>query len=294
MNPAEVLSRIVCTVGLPRLTRATVGRRRAAILLYHDPSPEVVDAHLTHLRRHHALVSLDEVVEHLRARTFDRLPERAVAITIDDGHRGNRDLLDVFRRHDVVPTIYLCSQIVGTDRHYWFLDTPDPEPLKKVPNGERLRLLADTGFDQAASHDPESRQALTLDEVREMADGTSFGGHTRFHPILPMCDSDEAEAEIAGCRGEIEEWLDRPCLHFAYPNGDHSPREVDMVRRAGYRSGRTTATGWVGPRSDPYRLPILGVPDDASITRLEADLTGVTSWLAHHWGGGLPRPWRRG
>ena len=203
MDPAEVLSRVVSTLGLPRLTRATIGRRRAAILLYHDPSPEVVDAHLTHLRRRHALVSLDELVEHLRAGTFDRLPERAVAITIDDGHRGNRDL-------------------------------------------------------------------------------------------LPMCDSDEAEAEIAGCRSEIEGWLDRPCLHFAYPNGDHSPREVDMVRRAGYRSGRTTAIGWVGPRSDPYRLPILGVPDDASVTRLEADLTGVTSWLAHHWGGGLPRPWRRG
>ncbi len=290
---ADVLAGAIVRSGIAAMMRATVARRRTSILLYHDPTPEVLDAHLTYLRAHYTPISLDTLVNALRGRTFGQLPPRSVVITIDDGHRRNRDLLDVFRRHEVVPTIYLCSQIVATDRHYWFLDTPDPEPLKALPNNERLATLAEAGFVQDADFPTDTRQALSAAEVAEMRDDITFGGHTRFHPILPMCADHEAEQEIAVCRDEVTALVERPCNHFAYPNGDHSPRDVGAVQQAGYRSARTTATGWVGPHTDPYRLPILGVPDDASVTRVAADLAGVTSWLAHHWTGGLPRLRRR-
>ena len=290
MNLAETLARVVCALRLPQLARMTIGRRRASILLYHDPTPETVDAHLTYLKDRYALIPLDRMVAAIRDGQFNRLQPCSLAITIDDGHRGNRALLEVFRRHGVVPTIYLCSQIVGTDRHFWFLDTPDPEPLKALPNDERLRVLAAAGFDQAAPDAAGIRQALSYLEISELADHFSFGGHTRFHPILPMCSDEGAADEIGMCRAELEERLQRPCIHFAYPNGDHSPRDLNLVRQAGYLSGRTTRIGWVGPRTEPYRLPILGVPDDASVTRLAADLTGITSWLAHHWTGSIPIP----
>ncbi len=286
---ADALSRVIVTTGVAAAVRATVARRRASILLYHDPTPDALDTHLTYLRAHYTPISLDTLVDALRGRTFRQLPPRSVVITIDDGHRRNRELLEVFRRHEVVPTIYLCSQIVATNRHYWFLDTPDPEPLKALPNHERLAVLAEAGFAQDAAFSTD-RQALNAAEIAEMRDDIAFGGHTRFHPILPMCSDHEAEQEIAVCREEVTTLVERPCDHFAYPNGDHSPRDVAAVQQAGYRSARTTATGWVGPHTDPYRLPILGVPDDAPVTRVAADLTGVTSWLAHHWTGGLPRP----
>lgn len=293
MAMAETLARVIVRSGLPQAIRTTVARRRASILLYHDPAPDVLDAHLTFLTAHYSPVTLDALVDALRARRFGDLPPRAVAITIDDGHRRNRDLLDVFRLHGVVPTIYLCSQIVDTDRHYWFLDTPDPEPLKTLSNTERLATLNRSGFDQAVAYPADERQALTREEIHAMRSHIGFGGHTRFHPILPMCDDAEAEEEITLCRSEVAALVERPCRHFAYPNGDHSPRDRAIVQRAGYVSARTTATGWVGPGTDPYRLPILGVPDDASVVRLAADLTGITSWLAHHWTGRLPIPGRR-
>ena len=115
-----------------------------------------------------------------------------------------------------------------------------------------------------------------------MRDTIAFGGHTRFHPILPRCTDDEAADEIAGCLPEIEAITERPCRHFAYPNGDHSPRDRRLVREAGFLSGRSTRIGWVGPRTDPYDIPIIGTNDEASVARLAADLTGVTSWLAAH------------
>lgn len=280
MPIAEVLAAGVVRARLPRLIRATVARRRAAILLYHDPSPATVDAHLAYLRRYYTIVPLAQLVAALREGRFRELPPRTVAITIDDGHRGNFALLDVFRAHQVVPTIYLCSQIVATDRHYWFLDTPDPEPLKRVSNRRRLELLGHAGFDQAKAFPADQRQALSATEIHQMRDAIDFGGHTRFHPILPACDDAESHREIAGCRTEVAAIVEHPCEHFAYPNGDSSPRDREHVRRAGFLSGRSTRIGWVGPRTDPYQLPILGVPDDASTQRLAADLTGVTSWLA--------------
>ncbi len=280
MPIAEVLTAGVVRAGLPPLIRATIARRRAAILLYHDPSPTTVDAHLRYLRRYYTIVPLTQLVTALREGRFGELPPRTIAITIDDGHRGNFELLDVFRAHQVVPTIYLCSQIVATDRHYWFLDTQDPEPLKRVSNRRRLELLAQAGFDQAAPFPPDERQALSAEEIGAMRDAIDFGGHTRFHPILPACDDAESQQEIAGCRDEVAAITGRACDHFAYPNGDSSPRDRAHVRQAGFLSGRSTKIGWVGPDTDPYELPILGVPDDASIRRLAADLTGVTSWIA--------------
>ena len=59
-----------------------------------------------------------------------RVPERALVVTFDDGHRGNHRLLPIFRRYGIRPTIYLCSQIVGTQRGYWV-----NEPLLRTANG---------------------------------------------------------------------------------------------------------------------------------------------------------------
>lgn len=280
MSVADLAATIVSRSGLPALVRATIARRRPSILLYHDPTPQVLDAHLRYLGSRYSFVTLDAIVEALRQERLDDLPPRALAITIDDGHRGNAALVDVFRAHGVVPTIYINTQIVGTTRHYWFLDVSDPEPFKRLANGARLAALAEQGFEQTEEHGAESRQALGRDEILAMRDHIAFGGHTRFHPILPACTTEEATQEIAGCREEAVDLTGRPCAHFAYPNGDNTARDRRLVHDAGFQSGRSTRIGWVGPRTDVYRLPILGVPDGATVTRLAADLTGVTSWLA--------------
>ena len=70
------------------------------------------------------------------------------------------------------------------------------------------------------------------------------------------------------------------CLDFSYPIGDYGEREVALARRAGYRSARTIDLGWNTKGTDPFRLKVLGTEDDASISRLASDLTGITGYLA--------------
>jgi peptidoglycan/xylan/chitin deacetylase (PgdA/CDA1 family) len=271
----EVLGCVVRFSGLPRLVRATVARRRAAILVYHDPTPERLRAHLEYLAPRFDFLSLPELVDALRSRQWGALPSRPLVLTLDDGHAGNAALEPVLREFAVRPMIYVCSQIVATNRHFWFRDVGSHFPrLLNVSDEERRQFLSRRlDFVESAEH--AERHALSRDELVDLRDVAHFGSHTQWHPVLPACSDAVARAEIYTSKADLEELLDQPCLHFSFPNGDYSDRDVELVREAGYLSARTTDFGWVGPGADPFRLPILALPDDASVNVLAAYFSGI-------------------
>jgi peptidoglycan/xylan/chitin deacetylase (PgdA/CDA1 family) len=272
------IARAAHAARLDVLVTRTLARRGAAILLYHDPTPDVLAEHLAYLCRRHSPIPLDVLVQALESDDWSEVPPTAVVITIDDGLRGNAALADVFRAYGVTPTIYLCSALVGTSRRFWFqLPGLDPEPLKLLPDDERLAALAAShGFAPHAEVGPDAREALSRAEIDAMSDAVSFGSHTRTHPILPRCDAATAEREIAESKHELERLLGRPCEHFAFPNGDYGERELELVRAAGYRSARTTDVGWNTRGADPFRLRVLTRgAEDLSVPLLALHLAGI-------------------
>jgi hypothetical protein len=50
---------------------------------------------------------------------------------------------------------------------------------------------------------------------------------------------------------------------------------------AGYVSARTVDIGWNGPDSDPYRLKVVGITDDASINYLVCQLSGIPAYVQY-------------
>lgn len=271
---------IVRWTGIAFLVRSFITRQKVAILVYHDPAPDLLDRHLDYLAKHNSLLPLDRLVDALHMRDWSSIPPRSVVITFDDGHGGNASLLPAFDRHGVRPSIYVCTQIVGTDRQFWFLAVPDPEPLKDLENDERLRRLEEEyGFTPTRSY-ADGPQALTLDELSSLRERVDFGSHSRFHAILPACRRSECEAEILDSKHELEGITGDLCQHFSYPNGDYSEREVELVKRAGYASARTMDFGWNDVSTDPFRLKAIHVRDDASVTRLVADLSGVAGFFS--------------
>jgi peptidoglycan/xylan/chitin deacetylase (PgdA/CDA1 family) len=274
------LARAICATGAPALLRRA-HRRHATVLLYHDPSPAVMDAHLAWLLPRFTATTLDVVVDAIHARDWSRVPEGALVVTLDDGHRRNYDLLPVFRRHGVRPTIYLCSQVIGTDRRFWF-QAPgvNPDAFKHLSNAARLEALkARYEFEPERAAPAGERQALSLAEIEEMAPHVDFQVHTRFHPMLQQCTEAEAWEEVAGSKRELEALLGRECRHFSYPNGDYFDREVELVRRAGFASARTVDLGWTHAESDPYRLKIFGISDDVSVPMLASQLSGIPGYV---------------
>lgn len=265
--------------GMARLSRHVLWRDRVAILLYHDPSPETLDRHLTYLRKICTIVSLDDVAKPSTGKP------RAV-ITIDDGHAGNARLVPVFRKHGVRPTIYICSRIVGTTRQFWWLNDGARKEgvarLLRMPNAERLAHLRERGFSPTQEG---AATALSSADIEAMRPWTDFQAHTRFHPVLPQCDPDECMNEIALSREEVGDIVQAQCLHFAYPNGRYGDREAEMVKQAGYRSARTCDVGWNDANTDPFRLKGIPVDDEASIPWLAAKLTCIPSVLLYMFGG---------
>jgi peptidoglycan/xylan/chitin deacetylase (PgdA/CDA1 family) len=255
----EIVARCLLWSGIVRAIRLLLWRDRVLILVYHDPKPEVVDSHLTYLRKIAEPISLSDLYRRSNGRP-------RVVITIDDGHVGNRELLKVFRAHGIRPTIFLCSGIVGTLRQFWWLHSEAVgqrvEQFKRLPNAQRLSKLAEFGFRQDAEF--EAPAALSRPDLERMNAFVDFQSHGRFHPILTRCDDKECEIEITRSRREIEHLVARDCLHFAYPNGDYGEREIALLQSAGYRTARTLDVGWNDAHGDPFRLKAVPVSDNSS------------------------------
>ena len=273
----ELAALLIRWSSLPFVVRNTYARNKVAILVYHDPRPEVFARHLRYLAKRHRFITLERLVNAIESQSWDHIPPKSVVVTFDDGHRGNFGLLELFKKYAVTPTVYIRTQIVNSNRHFWFKETGiDPEALKRVPTAERLSLLkAERGFSPTAEHAEDERQALSGDEIALLREHVDFQSHSRFHPMLTMCADQECETEIARSKIEVEALSGRECKHFSYPNGDYGQREIDVLKRAGYRSARTIDVGWNDMKSDLFALKIVGTPDDASINRLAADVSGV-------------------
>jgi peptidoglycan/xylan/chitin deacetylase (PgdA/CDA1 family) len=276
----ETFAQVVISSGVARMTRAMLWRDRVAILLYHDPDPATLDKHLTYLKEICELVPLNELSSPGTGRP------RAV-ITFDDGHARNWTLLPVFIKHNVRPTIFLCSGVVGHRRTHWWLhpgaQQAGVERLKAQTNAERLSELVACGYRQDGEGQPSGLSAEQIEAMRPFVD---FQSHTRFHPVLTRCNDAEVEDEIIVSKHEVEAMIDNACEHFAYPNGSYGAREMRLLKEAGYRSARTCDVGWNDRSSDPFRLRALEIDDDASIRWFAAQLTGIPPFVRNLRSGG--------
>lgn len=265
----EVFAALVVFTGIARAVRAWLWRDRVAILLYHDPAPSTLDQHLTYLRKICDLVPLEDVD---RAGTG----RPRAAITLDDGSAGNAELLPVFIRHNVRPTIFLCSSIVGRPRRHWWLhpsvEKLGVERLKRLANEERLAELGKYGFQQDGD---DQATGLSIEQLEAMRPFVDFQAHTRFHPVLTRCSDSVCADEIFICKREIESLIGKTCEEFAYPNGNYGEREINLLKAAGFKRARTCDIGWSNRENDPFRLRTIYIDDHASPLWFAAQLTGI-------------------
>lgn len=254
-----------------------------------EVAPEFLRAMLSHLRsRDIDIITMDEVHQRLVERNFSR---RFACFTLDDGYRDNRDFaLPVMRDFDAPLTTYVASDFAqGTGRLWWIalemviakasaievgiggvaarLDTSTPAAkqaafdrlhdwLRSLP-GERdiqreiAALCARHGIDDTAI----SRDlCMSWDELKPFADDplVNIGAHTITHCNLAKETEEIVHHEMAISRARIENALQRPVVHFAYPYGDKiaaGAREFALAHSAGFKTAVTTRPGMIFPES---------------------------------------------
>ena len=252
-------------------------------------TPEFLRVTLQHLRQHDVdLVTMDEVHARLSQRNFAR---RFACFTFDDGYRDNRDFaLPVMREFDAPMTVYVASDFAeGSGRLWWVAleRVVAKASAIEIPSGHNLtRLDASTAAAKHAAfgrihrwlralpgeHDQQREISalctrhevdeaaiarelcLSWDELKPFADDplVTIGAHTISHCNLARQSEATASLEIATSRARIENALQRPVMHFAYPYGDRAAagaREFALTKTAGFKTAVTTRPGMIFPES---------------------------------------------
>jgi peptidoglycan/xylan/chitin deacetylase (PgdA/CDA1 family) len=280
-----------------------------------EVAPEFLRATLSHLRAQGIdFVTMDEVSRRLHERDFSR---RFACFTFDDGYRDNRDFaLPVLREFDAPFTVYVTSDFAeGIGRLWWIaletviaranaveagidgvatrLETATPAAkhvaygrlhdwLRALPAEADLTreigaLCARHGIDQAAIC---RELCLSWDELKGLANDplVAIGAHSITHCNLAHQAEPEARHEMVLGRTRIEDVMQRPVVHLAYPYGDKhaaGAREFALARAAGYRTAVTTRPGMIFPENanHPTALPRVSLNGNYQHARILPVLT---------------------
>jgi len=279
MSNSSIIRQLFCfairLTMVPYVIREIIQRNKVTILMFHEVDPQAFDRHIRVLKARYNIISLKSFLE-----TSD-LPPKPLIITLDDGHLSNYQLLPVIQKHRIPVTIFVCSGILGTNRHFWF-DTGLPyeelEQLKHLDNDERLRRMEGIGFNETREYP--DRQALSDDELLEMMEYVDFQAHTVFHPILPMCSDDRSRYEICQCKQDLESSYGLSVYALSYPNGDYSEREKKFAKDSGYRCAVTVDYEFNTAKTDPFELKRIYVGGNAGKDELITKASGL--WIPFH------------
>ncbi len=293
--------------------RVRPGRSCPWILSYHHIEPEAFESHLESLVRRYRIATLDACLEHVLGRK--PLPPNSVVITFDDGYEQvYHELYPLLEKFNAPATIFAATAPVDTRQPLWFnrvktflrtvqahsvrlgeLMIPleaDRETayvaamrrLNSQPIADRDRLVADLiGGAELPADRMERYRTLTWDQMRAMRGLVTFGAHTRTHPCLSRLSRAEAEDEIAGSKKRLEEMLDVPVRHFAYPFGGratYTAETIEVLKAAGLESAATTSRGTCRAGSPPYDLPRILFDGSVDGRVVAARLSGLWCFLS--------------
>jgi peptidoglycan/xylan/chitin deacetylase (PgdA/CDA1 family) len=194
----------------------------------------------------------------------------------------------IFKRHHLPFAIYVPTDYADGRGDLWWLTLEkvivQVDALTLKMDGSLRRLRCGTPSEKDATFHTVYWWLRSIDEVdargivRELCNGIDFdadgmcrdlmmnwseiahlaadplvtiGGHTRRHYALAKLTQAEAYAEIDTSVRRIEQETGKPCRHFSYPYGDESsagPREFEIVKELGLKTGVTTRKGLIHPR----------------------------------------------
>ncbi len=198
----------------------------ASVIMYHrfgEDKYAATNIRIDQFREHieelksgpYTVLPLNEIVDRLKS--GQPLPDRTVALTMDDAYRSVYDVAWPMLREANLPfTVFVAVE--GVDKQY-------------------------PGM-------------MTWDQLRELRDGgVHFGHHTYSHAHLPALSAAEIEADIKLANERYQEELGFVPAIFAYPYGEYGSEVKSVIRRLGFKAAFGQQSGVAYSGHDRLELP---------------------------------------
>ncbi len=280
-----------------------------------EVEPAFLDAALTRVQA----LGLDLVTMDEALRRLEEGGPRFAALTFDDGYADNvTHALPILERHRAPFTLYVTTGFADRTARLWWVELEaairalprftldiggtslslpsrtDEEKttafqivyglLRAGPEAQLLSAVASL-MQQAGLAAPRLVEDLCLDwaDLATLARHSlcTIGVHTLTHPMLAKHEDAVVRHELAESRRLIEQRLDRPARHLAYPVGDPTSagrREFAIAADLGFASAVTTRPGMIFPAHRDHRLALPRLSLNGhwqSLESLEVLLSGV-------------------
>lgn len=221
--------------------------------------PEGFENHLRILQeRGFQSLFMGDLVEILRRN--HPAPDRAVALTFDDGHLDNWVFaFPLLLRYRMKATLFVITSWMGEGkkRAQWGFQDPANQELPQIPRHGEVNQRGRQG---------DSSVVLNWEEARAMeASGlVDIQSHTHFHrdyflpgERIPKLNPENKEIfiqDLSRSKEVIEEKLPKKCRFLSWPWGKYDAEALALSKEAGFEAAVTTEKGVNYPGSDPMTI----------------------------------------
>ena len=164
-----------------------------------------------------------------------RVPERAVVLTFDDGYADfHSQALPLLGEYGFSATVFVTTGWVA---------------------GAGVR-----------SATPPLGLMLSWSQIEEASRcGIEFAAHSRTHPQLDRLSEPKLRDELTSSKVELEDRLDAPVTGLAYPFGYSNSNVRKVARQLGYGYGCAVSNAMAGTGSDLFAIPRLTVAESTTV-----------------------------
>ena len=236
---------------------------------------------MDYVSRKYNVISGTELAAFIKGR--HQLPAHAAIVTFDDGYYDNyANAYPILKSRNLPAIIFLATNFIGSHKPffwdliaYCFFHTKREqaqlpllgaqswadgtarqvvmqrliEALKKISEMEKQKVIDQLPqiLEVGVSDEAFKNLMMSWLDAKELSEnGIELGAHTASHPILTRISLDAVSAELLQSKQRIEAEVGKPVLSFAYPNGqssDFNHEVIDRVHRAGFQSAFTLLPG---------------------------------------------------
>jgi peptidoglycan/xylan/chitin deacetylase (PgdA/CDA1 family) len=226
---------------------------------------------------------LKEEFEIVSLNSISKSEKRCAILTFDDGYKDNYTFVYPYLTERNIPfTIYITTDFLDKKAILWWYllkDLGKDELVKSIRNGEiePEELFRENGV----SPEQYVEETLNWEELKEMSRSSlvTIGGHTTSHPNLRLLESSGVEFEIGVSKQRLEEELEIPIEHFAYPYGGKSEADevtYSITEKFGFKTAVTTVEDNVRDQQS-IALPRIPISGNSSLGDIKVRLSGIFS-----------------